>query len=86
MRAFERGPPCGEVQFEVRTVAVLVRVLELVERVVFVVEELAVAAEEVVVDTGPDRTSRRAVRQVVRLGHQHPLAWAGLHTGTVRSP
>ena len=40
LAALERRPPCGEIGFEVRTVAVLVRVLELVERAVFGVEKL----------------------------------------------
>ena len=81
MRRSNARSPRGEVEFEVRTVAVLVCVLELVERVIFLVEELAVATEEVVVDTN----SGCAVRQVVRLGHQHPLVWAGPAAGTVRS-
>src|SRR4029079_1102912 len=75
--ARERGLPCGQVQCEVRAVAVLVRVLELVEGVVFVVEELALPAEEMVVDRAADNDSRCAFRLVVRFEHQHPLAWAG---------
>ena len=51
MRRSNADRQAARSSLEVRTVAVLVRVLELVERVIFGVEELAVAAEEVVVDT-----------------------------------
>ena len=70
--ALDRRPPRGEVDLEVARSPSSYACSSSSNACVFGVEELAVPAEEVVVDTPTIRTS--AARQVVRLGHEHPLA------------